>query len=109
MINRPILHGSDWWKFRFQNMVTGCIQSSFSMQMSIKGPEGQRCRGLKGCRGLSTGGIGIKGCRGSSFTRSTGIKGCRGSSFTGSIGIKGCRGSRSAEGQVVQGSRGADS
>ena len=31
MINRPILHGSDWWKFRFQNMVMGCIQSSFSM------------------------------------------------------------------------------
>ena len=51
MISRSILHGSDWWKFRFQNRVTGCIQSSFSMQMSRKGAEGQGCRGLRGAEG----------------------------------------------------------
>ena len=56
MIRRSILHGSDWWKFRFQNWVTGYIQSSFSMQMSRKGAEGQGCRGsrvqrVKRCRG----------------------------------------------------------
>ena len=33
MISRPILYRSDWQKFRFWNGVTGCIQSSLSMQM----------------------------------------------------------------------------
>ena len=57
MISSSILHGSDWWKFRFQNRVTGYIQSSFSMQMSIKGAKGQgmqrvnRCRGSRGAEG----------------------------------------------------------
>ena len=65
MINRPILHGSDWWKFRFQNMVTGCIQSSFSMQMSIKGAEGQGEQRIKGCRGSRRAeGLGCRGSRG---------------------------------------------
>ena len=40
-----------------QNRVTGCIQSSLSMQMSIKGAEDQgvqwvnRCRGSRGAEG----------------------------------------------------------
>ena len=69
MINRPILHGSDWWKFRFQNMVTGCIQSSFSMQMSIKGAEGQGLQRFKGCRGYRVQRVNrYKGCMGSRST-----------------------------------------
>ena len=52
MINRPILHGSDWWKFWFWNGVTWCIQSSFRMQMSIKGARG--VRGARGSRGVGS-------------------------------------------------------
>ena len=63
MINRPILHGSDWWTFRFQNMVTGCIQSSFRMQMSIKGAEGQGVQRIKGCIGSRV--HRVQGCTGS--------------------------------------------
>ena len=37
MISRPILHGSDWWKFRFWNRMTRFIQLPFSMQICIKG------------------------------------------------------------------------
>ena len=77
MINRPILHGSDWWTFRFQNMVTGCIQSSFSIQIIIKGAEGQGVQRIKGCRGSRV--QRVQGCRGSRVQRVNRCRGCMGS------------------------------
>ena len=48
MIRRPTLPVSDWWKFRIWYKVTGCIQSSFTMQIYIKGAESARSAGLSG-------------------------------------------------------------
>ena len=115
MISRSILHGSDWWKFRFQNRVTEYIQSSFSMQMSIKGAEGQgmqRVNRHRGSRGADSEGVQrVKRCRESRGAGLQGVKGCRGSKGAEGQGmqrVKECRGSRGAESQQVQRVKGAE-
>ena len=68
MISRPTLHGSDWWKFRFWNIVTRCIQSSFSIQICIKGAESARGAGHRGAGGTELRDAESTGTRGAEET-----------------------------------------